>query len=49
MKNVKLFSLPKIKFKNVIKIKKKDNNNEETTERKITKNKINKIYLTSSN
>ena len=48
-KDLKLFSLPKIKFKNVIKIKKKDNNNEETTERKITKNKINKIYLTSSN
>jgi hypothetical protein len=48
-KDLKLFSLPKIKFKNVIKIKKKDNNNEETTERKITKNKINKIYITSSN
>jgi len=47
-KDLKLFSLPKIKFRNVIKIKKKDNN-EETEEKKINKNKINKVYLTSSN
>ena len=47
-KDLKLFSLPKIKFKNVIKIKKKDNN-EENEEKKINKNKINKVYLTSSN
>ena len=48
-KDLKDFYLPKIKFKNIIKIKKKTDD-EETEEKKPAKNnKSNKMYITSSN